>query len=92
MDVRTRRRVTPRARALRLAAAAEQAVRTHPRLYQSFYVLLTRSPRLRSLMGRVKDGVRLSGRSRVLLDDPPDAPEVARRQEQVLAVRLGLPG
>ena len=76
--------------AVRLASTIEQEIRAHPRLYNAFYQGIGRSPALRRVVGRAKDGVRQGNGPCQVAADPTDAPLVQARREAAAATRLGL--
>jgi hypothetical protein len=75
---------------LRLAARAEQEIRAYPRLHAAFYGVVRRNAAVRSLVGRVKNGVRGSSSAYAVGHVLRDDPEVRRLREQAVAARLGL--
>ncbi len=74
-----------------LVGTVEQEIRAYPRLYASFYAVVTRSAATRALAGRAKDLVRNqhAAAPRATLDVPDQA--MVHRRRQALRVRLALP-
>lgn len=73
-----------------VAAWLEQVVRAYPRLHRAFYATITRSARVRDLVGRAKDGVRTSGGRAMEMPLPAEEPEILARRFPAVAARLGL--
>lgn len=74
-----------------LVSRFEQEIRAYPRAYDLFYRGVTRSPRVRALVGRAKDRVRLTtGAARSATEEPSDDPLVAAARQEAAARRLGL--
>lgn len=83
--------VVARTVARRVVARAEQEVRAYPRAYALFYRVLTASPAVRAVVGRLKADLREDGTG-VLGPAPGTWPTTAAelRRTTAVATRLGI--